>query len=114
MRLLTTDSDDDWQVVSSDAPYLTPFNMPKPFPKENEPFTLGYVLLQLATLLDEDCCTLAHEISERSRACLKLCSPGLTQAAVPVKAHKAIPADNPNAAFAFYGPSSKQFRGAKN
>lgn len=104
-------------MLSSDAPYLTPFNMPKPFPKDNEPFTLGHVVRQLAVLLGEDCCVLANEITERSRACLQLCISHLPQTEVAVKVHKthkAIPSDNPNAAFAFYGPSIKQFCAGQN
>jgi hypothetical protein len=42
----------DRMMLSSDAPYLTPFNMPKPYPKNNLPNTLGYVALKLEELLN--------------------------------------------------------------
>lgn len=40
-------------MLGSDAPYLTPFNMPKPFPKHNEPAFLPHTLVLFSELTNQ-------------------------------------------------------------
>ncbi|KAL6072821.1 Hydrolase TatD [Balamuthia mandrillaris] len=42
----------DRLLLGSDAPYLTPFTMPKPYPKYNEPAYLPHVLVAVASALN--------------------------------------------------------------
>jgi len=42
----------DRLLLASDAPHLNPYNMPRPYPKRNEPGFLGHVLVLMAEILD--------------------------------------------------------------
>lgn len=52
------------QVIGTDAPYLTPFNMEKPFPPHNEPSTLPHVLIKLAECVKVNVTELARITTE--------------------------------------------------
>ena len=54
VRELVCDIPDDRLMIETDAPYLTPRNMPKPFPRRNEPANLQWILAQLAQLRGQD------------------------------------------------------------
>lgn len=54
-------------VIGSDAPYLIPFSMGKPFPKFNEPAYLPHVLVLAAECMNVDVSTLAEATTNNCR-----------------------------------------------
>lgn len=54
-------------LLGSDAPYLTPFNMPKPFPRRNEPGFLPHVLVGVAEACGQSLESMAAITTENSR-----------------------------------------------
>lgn len=53
-------------LLGSDAPYLTPFNMNKPFPRRNEPGFLGHILVALSDYMGVDMMTLSEATVKNS------------------------------------------------
>lgn len=60
----------DRLVLGSDAPYLTPFNMKRPFPAKNEPQFMGHILVKIAQLLERD----EREVAEITTEVQPLCT----------------------------------------
>jgi len=54
----------DKLLISSDAPHLIPFTMPKPYPKENEPAFLAHVLVTVAECMRRP----IHEVAAATTA----------------------------------------------
>jgi len=59
-------------LLGSDAPYLTPFNMSRPFPKRNEPQSLPFTLWMLAECLQMDINEVASITTKNARALFKM------------------------------------------
>eukprot|EP01096_Ripella_sp_DP13-Kostka_P005643 TRINITY_DN1952_c0_g1_i1.p2 TRINITY_DN1952_c0_g1~~TRINITY_DN1952_c0_g1_i1.p2 ORF type:complete len:202 (+),score=95.67 TRINITY_DN1952_c0_g1_i1:422-1027(+) len=62
----------DRLVVSTDAPYLTPFTMPKPFPKQNQPCLLAHVVIKIANVLGVHPSIIARKSTENAQRFLNL------------------------------------------
>ena len=54
LQALVKEIPDDRLMIETDAPYLTPRNMPRPYPRRNVPANLVWVLRQLAELRKQD------------------------------------------------------------
>jgi Tat protein secretion system quality control protein TatD with DNase activity len=50
--------------VSTDAPYLTPFNMGRPFPRYNEPQYLPFVYSKIASILGTSINDLVSQVNK--------------------------------------------------
>jgi len=59
-------------VLGSDAPYLTPFNIPKPYPKHNEPMFLPHTLSKLAECLNTSLLEVAMQTTKNTRELFNL------------------------------------------
>lgn len=69
----------DKLLLGSDAPYLTPFNMPKPYPKSNTPATLPYVAIRIGELLNISASVVAAETTNNARQLLRLPVPAYSE-----------------------------------
>ncbi len=58
---------EDRLMIETDAPYLTPRNMPKPFPRRNEPANLVWVVSKLAELTGRDEVEIGHITAQNAR-----------------------------------------------
>lgn len=67
VRELVPSIPDDRLMIETDAPYLTPRNMPKPYPRRNQPANLTWVLTQLAELRGQDTAFLAEVTANNAR-----------------------------------------------
>ena len=67
VRELVPSIPDDRLMIETDAPYLTPRNMPKPYPRRNQPANLAWVLTQLAELRGQDTAFLAEVTANNAR-----------------------------------------------
>lgn len=54
LQALVSEIPEDRLMIETDAPYLTPRNMPKPYPRRNEPANLVWVVRKLAELTGRD------------------------------------------------------------
>ncbi len=54
VQALVKEIPDDRLMIETDAPYLTPRNMPRPYPRRNVPSNLVWVLRKLAELRKQD------------------------------------------------------------
>jgi len=57
----------DRLLLATDAPHLTPFNMPKPWPRRNEPGFLQHVCVSVASYLGKEPQQVARETTENAR-----------------------------------------------
>lgn len=58
---------EDRLMIETDAPYLTPRNMPRPFPHRNEPANLVWIVRKLAELTGRDETEIEHTTAENAR-----------------------------------------------
>lgn len=68
LRELIPEIPDDRLMIETDAPYLTPRNMPKPFPRRNEPANLIWTLKVLAELRGQGESELARITAQNARS----------------------------------------------
>lgn len=66
LRELVPEIPDDRLMIETDAPYLTPRNMPRPYPRRNQPANLVWVLTQLAELRGQETAFLAEVTAENA------------------------------------------------
>lgn len=67
LRAIVKEIPDDQLMIETDAPYLTPRNMPRPFPRRNVPANLIWVLKQLAAIRRQDEQALADIVTRNAR-----------------------------------------------
>ncbi len=67
LQALVKDIPDDRLMIETDAPYLTPRNMPRPYPRRNVPANLVWVLKKLAELKNQDEEELAETTADNAR-----------------------------------------------
>ncbi len=58
---------EDHLMIETDAPYLTPRNMPKPFPYRNEPANLVWIVKKLAELTAREAAQIKFSTAENAR-----------------------------------------------
>lgn len=67
VQALVKEIPNDRLMIETDAPYLTPRNMPRPYPRRNVPANLVWVLRQLAQLRRQDEEALAETTANNAR-----------------------------------------------
>jgi len=65
----------DKLLIASDAPHLTPYTMPRPYPRRNEPGFMPHLLVYLAELIGTDFLKLAEQTTMNARKVFGLTEP---------------------------------------
>lgn len=95
----------DRLVIGTDAPYMTPFNMPQPFPRCNSPALLPFVLVKLAEALGRSALEVADEVSANTRTLFRLERPLADGSLAATRACIADPVPFRTAPMHYYGPA---------